>query len=86
MKVYMTLQRMVGVNMVRIFIMFVGFGFAVAGGVSLLAYLNILTLGYEFSYYMHFIATRPELYLFIIGVIMVIGSLAIPDRRDRKNK
>ncbi|ERN52915.1 hypothetical protein A33I_14625 [Alkalihalophilus marmarensis DSM 21297] len=69
------------VSMVRIFIMFVGFGFSVAGGISLLAYLNLLTLGYEFSYYMRFITTRVEFYLFILGVIMVIGSLAIPDRR-----
>jgi hypothetical protein len=61
--------------------MFVGFGFSVAGGISLLAYLNLLTLGYEFSYYMRFITTRVEFYLFILGVIMVIGSLAIPDRR-----
>ncbi|WP_100373508.1 hypothetical protein [Bacillus sp. FJAT-45037] len=71
--------------MVRLFIMMMGFGAAVVGGVSLLAYLNIMTVGYSFLAYLQFISHRPELYIFIVGSLMVIGSIVWPEKRRNQN-
>ncbi|WP_078430340.1 hypothetical protein [Alkalihalobacterium alkalinitrilicum] len=65
----------------RVFSLLIGFGLAVAGGVSLLAYLNLLTAGYDFLTYLHFISTRIELYMVIIGGIIITLSIYWPTKR-----
>jgi hypothetical protein len=64
-----------GQNMGNIFLFFVGFGFAVAGGVTLIAYTNFLPAGISWSDYFVFIQGRMESYFLPIGILLM--ALAI---------
>lgn len=72
--------------MIRLFLVCVGFLLAVVGGVSMLAYLNLLTTGYQFTMYLAFLVERVELYIFLLGVILIIGSMTFPFNRKRDGK
>ncbi|WP_332689235.1 hypothetical protein [Halalkalibacter lacteus] len=72
--------------MIRLFFVMVGFTLAVVGGVSILAYLNLLIAGYQFSAYLLFLIERIEFYLFLIGVAMIIISMTFPTNRNRDRK
>ena len=63
--------------MMRIFFFLVGFALMVLGLAFDILYLNLLTLGYKFSFYVHFITRRIECYYTIIGFIMVLLTLMI---------
>jgi hypothetical protein len=56
-------------------IFLIGFGFAVAGGVSFIMYLNLLAAGMTWTDYFSFIIGRPECYLFFIGWILIFFGL-----------
>lgn len=63
-----------------LFIFLMGFGFAVSGGVTMIAYLNFLPAGFEWIDYLFFIRDRPECYLFPVGVVMIsIAILLFPN-------
>ncbi|MFN7253150.1 MAG: hypothetical protein ACK4M9_20605 [Anaerobacillus sp.] len=62
----------------RFFLLLIGFGLAVTGGISIIAYLNYVTAGYTFIYYLKFIGLRVEFHLFLIGIIMIIVSIYTP--------
>lgn len=66
----------------RFFFLLVGFGLAVMGGISVIAYLNLVTAGYSFIYYLKFIVIRVEFHLFIIGFIMIFLSIYLPRSRQ----
>lgn len=73
---------MVGHAMIfRFFILLVGFGLASIGGVSIIAYLNLITAGYTFIYYLQFIVLRVEFHLFLIGFIMILISIYFPSKK-----
>ncbi|QOY38644.2 hypothetical protein AWH56_015665 [Anaerobacillus isosaccharinicus] len=77
-----TPYRLVGQAMIfRFFILLIGFGLAVSGGVSIIAYLNYVTAGYTFVYYLKFIAVRVEFHLFLIGLIMIVVSIYTPNSK-----
>jgi hypothetical protein len=59
----------------RFFMLLIGFGFAVSGGVSTIAYLNILTTGFLFTDYLLFISTKIECYLLPIGILIIWLSI-----------
>nr|WP_232066134.1 hypothetical protein [Bacillus sp. KH172YL63] len=67
---------------VQLFGLFIGFGLAVSGGVSLIMYLNLLTTGMSFFEYFHFVSTRVECYLFPIGLFIITLSIYIPRRKN----
>ncbi len=52
-----------------------GFGLAVAGGVSFIAHLNILATGQTFVDYLVLISTKIECYLLVIGVLLITASI-----------
>ncbi|MGV3465578.1 MAG: hypothetical protein ACO1OT_09830 [Heyndrickxia sp.] len=62
----------------RLFFLLVGFGIAVAGGVSLIAYLNLMTTGQGFEQYIEFISGRVETYLFVCGMLLMWTSIYFP--------
>ncbi|WP_223700692.1 hypothetical protein [Sutcliffiella deserti] len=64
--------------MIRSFFFLTGFGIAVAGGISTIAYLNILATGTNLLEFMLFIISRPECYLLPLGIIIVAISLYLP--------
>ena len=63
--------------MSRIFFFLFGFGLMTIGFVYIILYLNILNLGYNFSYYVNFISRRIECYFVIIGFIILNLSIYI---------
>lgn len=54
-----------------VFLFFIGFGLAIAGGVTLIAYLNFLPAGITWVEYFIFIRGRIEVYLLPIGIIII---------------
>ena len=68
--------------MSRIFFFLLGFGLMTIGFVYIILYLNILNLGYNFSYYVNFISRRIECYFSIIGFIIL--NLSIYIKGDKK--
>lgn len=63
--------------MSRIFFFLFGFGLMTIGFVYIILYLNILSIGYNFSYYVNFITRRIECYFSIIGFIILNLSIYI---------
>lgn len=68
--------------MSRIFFFLFGFGLMTIGFVYIILYLNILSIGYNFSYYVNFISRRIECYFSVIGFIIL--NLSIYIKGDRK--
>lgn len=52
-----------------------GFGITIIGLMYIILYLNLFTLGYNFSFYVNFIIRRLECYNFIIGIIIMFISM-----------
>lgn len=68
--------------MVRVFFFLIGFGFTVIGCSFIILYLNLTTMGYNFTNYVNFISRRIECYFSIIGLIIMILSIWI--KGDKK--
>ena len=68
--------------MIRIFFFLTGFALMVIGFTFNILYLNILTIGYNFSFYVNFISRRIECYYTIIGFILILLTLTI--KGDKK--
>ena len=68
--------------MSRIFFFLFGFGLMTIGFVYIILYLNILSIGYNFFYYVNFISRRIECYFTIIGFIIL--NLSIYIKGDKK--
>ena len=69
--------------MSRIFFFLFGFGIMTIGFVYIILYLNILSIGYNFSHYVNFISRRIECYFSIIGFIIL--NLSIYIKGEQKN-
>jgi hypothetical protein len=67
--------HVVQLMILRFFLLLLGFGLAVSGGVSIIAYLNILTTGVLFIEYLMFISTKVECYLLPIGITVIWLSI-----------
>ena len=70
--------------MIRIFFFLIGFALMVLGFSFLILYLNLLTFGYNFSFYVNFIIKRIECYYAPIGLIIVLSTILI--KGDKKNE
>lgn len=62
--------------MIYLGLFLIGFGLAVAGGVTIILYLNLIPAGLSWSAYVTFIFSRSECYLLLIGLCMI--GFAIP--------
>ncbi|RFB18587.1 hypothetical protein DZB84_04790 [Bacillus sp. HNG] len=71
--------------MVRAFIFLVGFGLAVCGGISTIAYLNLTTTGLTFLEYLQFISKRIECYLVVVGFVMICLSIYYPSKTSKRD-
>ncbi|WP_047982446.1 hypothetical protein [Ornithinibacillus contaminans] len=59
----------------------VGFGLAVTGGVTMIAYMNFLPAGVSWVEYFLYISGRIECYFFPVGfIIMAFVIYAYPNR------
>ncbi|MFC2949927.1 hypothetical protein [Virgibacillus sediminis] len=54
-----------------IFLFLIGFGLAVSGGVTLIAYMNFLPAGLTWMDYFMFVKDRMETYLLPIGLLIM---------------
>lgn len=63
---------------VRIFFFLLGFGLTVVGGVYMISYLNLLTIGYNFLEYVNFIGRRIECLSAIAGMILIAVTIFMP--------
>lgn len=64
-----------------LFLFLIGFGLAVSGGVTLIAYLNFLPAGLSWSDYFIFVSGRIECYFLPIGILlMTIVMLRLPNK------
>ncbi|WP_349410250.1 hypothetical protein [Pseudalkalibacillus sp. SCS-8] len=70
----------------RLFILMIGFSFAVSGGVSLIAFLNLITTGHGFVNYLVFVSTRIEFTIFLIGLVLIWGSIYLPSLRRKSDE
>lgn len=61
--------------MMKVILYILGLIFTSLGLFFTIIYLNILTTGYSFSFFVKFIIRRIEFWLFIIGIILIILSL-----------
>ncbi|GGA73950.1 hypothetical protein [Ornithinibacillus halotolerans] len=65
----------------HVFLFLLGFGLAVAGGVTLISYMNFLPAGISWAEYFLFVSGRIECYFFPIGLlIMAIVIYTFPNR------
>ncbi|WP_010093618.1 hypothetical protein [Ornithinibacillus scapharcae] len=55
----------------HLFLFLIGFGLAVTGGVTLIAYMNFLPAGVSWAEYFLYVGSRFECYLLPIGVLMM---------------
>ncbi len=53
------------------FIFLFGFGLTVIGLIYIISYLNLLTLGYNFWYYVKFIIRKIECLYALIGILLM---------------
>jgi len=67
-----------------ILLFLIGFGLAIAGGVSIIAYLNFLPAGISWVEYFLFIKTRLECYFFPLGLLLIFISIQIYGRTVEK--
>ena len=66
----------------RIFFFVIGFGLTVIGCVYIISYLNLLTIGYNFSEYVNFISRRIECLDALIGIAMIIITIIWPGGKN----
>jgi hypothetical protein len=70
---------------VRVFFLIIGYSLSVSGGISLIAFLNLVTTGHGITQYLVFISKRPELYLFIFGMVIIWTSIYFPRSSVKKD-
>jgi len=58
-----------------IFSFLIGFGLAVSGGVTLIAYTNFLPAGITWAEYLIFIKGRTECYFLPVGLLIMAYSI-----------
>ena len=61
--------------LLKFFMFIIGFTLSSLSLTFLFLYLNILNIGYSFIEFINFIIRKWELYLFFIGIILMIISL-----------
>jgi len=62
---------------IRIFFFLIGFGLTIIGSVYIISYLNLMTIGYNFSEYVKFITRRIECLYAPIGLLLIILTIFI---------
>ncbi len=64
----------------RIILFLIGFGLMVLGFSYIIMYLNLTTIGYNSSEYVHFIISKLECWYSLIGLAIVSLTIYIPRR------
>lgn len=65
---------------IRFSLFLLGFGLTTIGFVYIICYLNLFSIGYNFTQYVNFIIRRIECLNVPIGIVIMILSLTIKER------
>lgn len=66
----------------KAFLFLFGFGLTVIGSVYIIIYLNLFSIGYNFSQYANFIIRRLECLNAIFGIIIMIISINLGGKNE----
>ena len=66
----------------KLFLFLFGFGLTTIGGVYIICYLNLFSIGYNFLEYVNFIIRRLECLNAFIGILFIILSLKIGGKNE----
>ena len=66
----------------RIFFFLIGFGLTIIGCVYIITYMNLMTIGYNFSEYVNFIIRRIECLYAVIGLLIIIITIYMPGGKN----
>ena len=66
----------------KIILFLFGYSLTLIGLIYIISYLNILSLGYNFIFYVKFICRRIECIYELIGIILIYISINIPGGKD----
>ncbi|MFC5464001.1 hypothetical protein [Lederbergia graminis] len=66
----------------RISLLLIGICFSLAGGVSVVSYLNMITTGVGYRDYFVFILTRFEFYILLAGLVIIISSIYSSNKKS----
>lgn len=66
----------------RTFLFLIGFGLTTIGFIYIIAYLNLLSIGYNFFEYVNFIIRRLECLNALIGIILMIIAVTIGGKNE----
>lgn len=69
--------------MLRLMFFLIGFGLSIIGFVYIIAYLNYLTIGYTWENYLEIVIKKPECFIGLIGVLILV--ITIFTRRDESD-
>ncbi len=70
--------------LMRIVFFLIGFGLSVIGFVFIISYLNLMTIGYNFNQYVHFISSSGECLIGPIGLIITFLSIYFPGGKNNE--
>ena len=70
--------------MIRLFFFLFGFGLSIIGWMYIILYLNLTTIGYNFSEYVNFIIRRIECWNAVFGLTIILLCLLLP--KEEKNE
>ena len=66
----------------RVFLFLIGFGLTTIGFMYIIAYLNLLSIGYNFLEYVNFIIRRMECLNSVIGIILMTISITMGGKNE----
>ena len=66
----------------RIFIFLIGFGLTTIGLMYIIAYLNLIDIGYNFLEYANFIIRRIECWNTIVGIMLMVIAVIMGGKNE----
>ena len=66
----------------RVFLFLIGFGLTTIGLMYIIAYLNLIEIGYNFLEYVNFIIRRIECLNTLFGIILMALSVTIGGKNE----
>ena len=68
--------------MIRLFFFLVGFGLTVIGSIYIISYLNLLSIGYNFLEYVHYVIRHIECLNALAGIIIMFFFFFLGEKND----
>ncbi len=68
--------------LLRLYFLMFGFGLSLIGFIYIISYLNLLTVGYNFTEYVKFIISRYECWNAVFGLIIIIITIYIGGKNE----